>query len=107
MHGSAAGGQGAAAPPPDFGETYFNTIHPQILAGFCRQNNNLEFYLKRIRKIRKFTNKFFIICSKFSQIFQKISKILNNSFKFFLIFYKYCSSISFIFYSIEIKKIRF
>ena len=33
--GSAAGGRGAAAPPPDFGGKFFNTFcPPQILAGF-------------------------------------------------------------------------
>ena len=44
--GSAAGGQGGR-PPPDFGETYFNTFRPQILEGFV---DNMEFYLKRIKK---------------------------------------------------------
>ena len=56
--GSAAGGAWGAAAPPDFGETNFNTFRPpQILEGFVE---NMEFYLKRIKNRKMFTN-FFII----------------------------------------------
>ena len=72
--------------PPDFGEIYFNTIRPTPdFGGFCRQNNNLKFYLKRKRKIEKVSQISSYICSKFSQNFQN-SKMLYNFSKFFKLF---------------------
>ena len=48
--GSAAGGAGGAAAPPDFGETYFNTFRPPDFGGFCRQYGILFEKNKKIGK---------------------------------------------------------
>ena len=46
--GLLPGGQGGAAAPPDFGETYFNTFRPPDFGGFCIQYGIL--FEKKIKK---------------------------------------------------------
>ena len=71
---------------------------------FYQINNNLEVYLKRLRKIHKFLYNLFKIFSKIFKIsknFQYFCKILLYAFKILF------SPISYIVYSIEIENLVF
>ena len=105
LHGVRCRGGGAGGRPPLILEKLIS-IHsaPPDFGGFCR--HTLEFYCKRIKKRNIFTN-FFIICSKFSQNFQKSLKccIIFQNFLNFL--YKYCSHLLVLYFTVLKLKILF